>query len=82
MVDYLFAIRMKWNFFSLKNFKRVWRRRARKNLIKAVGEKDWCIFVKSLCSSWSSCSGFPFDCKCCFDGYFNPDEFLQHVLGN
>ena len=57
-----------------------WKKRAIRQLIKNAGKEDWCTFVKALCGSWKTCHGFPYDCKCCFDGYFNTKEILQHIL--
>jgi hypothetical protein len=57
-----------------------WKKRAIHHLIKNAGKEDWCTFVKALCGSWERCRGFPYDCKCCFDGYFNTAEVLQHIL--
>ena len=64
----------------VKKIKEAWKKRARKHLVKKAGEKDWCIFTKALCGSWNNCSGFPYDCKKCFDNYFNGKQFLQQIL--
>ena len=58
----------------------VWKKRARRQLINKVGKEDWCIFAKALCGSSSSCSGFPYECKCCFDTFFKEKDILQKVL--
>jgi hypothetical protein len=57
-----------------------WKKRARRLLIKRAGKEDWCAFAKALCRSWDSCQGFPYDCKGCFDSYFNPKEILQRII--
>ena len=56
-----------------------WKKRARRRLIKDAGSGDWCIFVKALCGSWENCHGYPYECKCCFDNFFNVDEILEHI---
>jgi len=61
-------------------FREAWKKRVRRHLIKKAGKEDWCIFAKALCGSCNSCSGFPYDCKCCFDNYFNAKEIIQQVL--
>jgi len=61
-------------------FREAWKRRVRRHLIKKAGKEDWCAFAKALCRSWDGCHGFPYDCKCCFDIYFNAQEILQQVL--
>lgn len=57
-----------------------WKKRARRHLIKNAGKEDWCTFAKALCGSSDNCPGFPYDCKCCFDRYFNTAKILQRVL--
>ena len=64
----------------LGKIREAWKKRVRRQLIKNAGEKDWCAFAKALCMSWNRCPWFPYDCKSCFDTYFNVNEFLQHVL--
>ena len=61
-------------------FREAWQKRVRRHLINKAGKEDWCVFVKALCMSWDSCRGFPYDCKCCFDNYFNIKEIIQQVL--
>ncbi|TSA57051.1 hypothetical protein D4R42_02365 [bacterium] len=61
-------------------FREAWKKRVRRHLIEKAGKEDWCIFAKALCGSYNSCIGFPYDCKCCFDYYFNGKEILQQVL--
>ena len=56
-----------------------WKKRVRRHLIKDAGFNDWCIFVKALCGSWESCHGYPYDCKCCFDNFFNVEEILNQL---
>ena len=58
----------------------VWKKRVIHHLIKNAGKEDWCTFAKALCGSWENCRGFPYECKICFDLYFDFDEILQHVL--
>jgi len=58
----------------------VWKKRARRQLINKAGKEDWCIFSKALCGSANSCSGFPYECKCCFDNFFKGKNILQKVL--
>jgi hypothetical protein len=62
------------------NVRSAWKKRAIRHLIEAVGKEDWCTFVKALCNSSDICRGFPYECKACFDSYFNPTEILQHAL--
>ena len=64
----------------LSKVREAWKRRARRSLIKNVGKKDWCVFAKALCNSSDNCRGFPYDCKCCFDSYFNTTEILQRII--
>ena len=64
----------------LGKVRKAWKKRARRHLIKNAGKEDWCAFTKALCGSWEICHGFPYDCKCCFDSYFNVGEILQRVL--
>ena len=54
-------------------------RRVRQHLINKTGKKDWSVFAKALCRSWDCCCGFPYDCKCCFDYYFNVKKILYQV---
>ena len=61
-------------------FREAWKRRVRHHLIKNAGKEDWRVFVKALCMSWDSCREFPYDCKFCFDNYFNAKEIIQQVL--
>ena len=56
-----------------------WKNRARRHLVYKAGKADWCIFAKALCGSWNICSGYPFDCKCCFDYYFNGKKIRQQI---
>ena len=58
----------------------VWKKRVRRHLINKAGKEDWCVFAKALCKSWNGCHGFPYDCKCCFDDYFNVKLIVQQVL--
>ena len=64
----------------LGKIREAWKKRVRRHLIKNAGKEDWCVFVKALCMSWDHCRGFPYDCKCCFDTYFNVNEMLQHIF--
>ena len=57
-----------------------WKKRAMRHLIKNAGKEDWCAFAKALCGSWNSCREFPYECKCCFDRYFNVHQILQNAL--
>jgi hypothetical protein len=57
-----------------------WKKRARKHLVETVGKEDWCAFARALCGSTDNCRGFPYECKSCFDVYFNPVDVLQHAL--
>lgn len=63
-----------------RKVREAWKKRARRHLIENAGKDDWCAFAKALCGSWDSCSGFPYNCKSCFDSYFNVNEVLQRVL--
>jgi len=62
------------------NVRKAWKKRVIRHLIKSVGEEDWCTFARALCSSSDICRGFPYECKSCFDAYFNPAEILQRAL--
>ena len=57
-----------------------WKKRAIRHLIQNEGKTEWCVFAKALCNSWNSCRGFPYDCKSCFDSYFNPKDVIQQAL--
>lgn len=61
------------------NVRSAWKKRAIRQLIKDAG-KDWCTFARALCNSSDVCRGFPYECKACFDSYFNPTEVLQRAL--
>ena len=71
---------MKEKILFFANIRDSWKKRVRRHLINVAGKEDWCTFAKALCGSWESCHGFPYECKGCFDIYFDSKEILQHVL--
>ena len=60
--------------------RKAWKKRAVRHSIKNAGTKEWCAFAKALCGSSDVCQGFPYECKCCFDFYFNTVNVVQRVL--
>jgi hypothetical protein len=62
------------------NVRKAWKKRVARHLIKNAGEEDWRIFAKALCGSSNDCRGFPYECKSCFDSYFDPAKILQRAL--
>ena len=57
-----------------------WKKRTREHLVKNAGEEEWCTFARALCGSADNCHGFPYQCKACFDTYYNPADVLECAL--
>jgi hypothetical protein len=65
-----------------EKIRKAWKKRAAQHLIRNAGREDWCAFAKALCGSSHSCCGFPYECKSCFDTYFDPDEVINRAIKN